>query len=199
MTTRLTWVECHGYYDPAQAQLGMMLQDAGKWHGWPNPVPMVGIDGNWPVSRYPEIVNYPVRSWWRWEQITGFGQLAQYPGGYLWVADGFEAGTGDINTLIACLQTAHCKGVLLQAGHASGTQADALRKAEFDVQCWASCAQISHVDLEQALNELRPSRFVGQIEGAGERQAMVDAINSSVFGNLPWDTVIAGWGDFPAL
>lgn len=198
VTARWTWVECHGYYGDEFSQIGRQLDDAQRWHGWPNCVPLVGIDGNWPLSRYSEAAGRSPISYWRWEQITDFAQLVAQPG-WLWVADGFEAGTGDVETLIACLGTMHARGAILQCGHANGAQAERVRSAGFEVQAWASCSQISHVDLEDALRDLRPSRFVAQIEGPGERQATVEALQAGVFGSLPWDTVIAGWGGFQVL
>lgn len=191
-------MECHGYYDPTQAQVGRLVDDAQRWHGWPNCAPMLGIDGNWPLARYPEAEGRNPISYWRWEQITDFAQLAAHPG-FLWVSDGFEAGTGDVHTLIACAQTAHCRGVFLQADHVSVDEANACRAAGLEVQLWASCAQIGQEALRQWLAAIRPDRFIAQIEGVSERDATVAAINAGVFGSTPLDFVIAGWGDFQAL
>lgn len=203
VTGQRTWVECHAYYDPAQAQLGRMLDDAQRWHQWPNCVPMIGLGNGWTISSYPELAGRSPWSMWRWETVpagsSDWDDAAHFPGCYVWTADGFEAGTGTVDDLIGVCKRARAVGVFLQAGHATAAHADALRGADLDVQAWASCEQIHQDSLREALAELRPSRFVAQIESPGERSAMAAAVTMGVLGATPWDCVIAGWGDFEEL
>jgi hypothetical protein len=197
---RYTWVECEGYYGPVFAEIGRQLDDAGRWHGWPNCIPLIGIGAGWEIGSYPELQGRAPWGAWRWEMVgAGFDWEAAraHPGCYVWTADGFEAGTGTVNDLAEVCRRANARGVFLQAGHADGGHAQWLRNAGLDVQVWASASQISPPELKAALDELKPSRFCFQIEGKGER---VDAgaviASGAVLGDTPWDTVISGWGDF---
>ena len=64
-------------------------------------------------------------------------------------------------------------------GDATAADADALRAAGFDVQAWGICGD--WVRMGNRISELGPSRFIAQIEGEGQRDALYQVADFGLF------------------